>query len=146
MVLKMTCFPEIPGHRKCNFLNQKTSTKIVIFFFLLIYEKIAFFTVNIFALGIDDQNCISHNNAWSKVDTAQKRLNLSFILRQFSLSLEFCQPILNRIFWNMMQKQTDWHFKSKYFIYTKKNISNCWNMALNLSLKRLLGQYPIPGK
>ena len=75
----MKRFPEISGRRKCNFFKSKNVNKNIWFFLPLslnffFNEKIAFiFTVYIFAFGIDDKNCISHNNAWSKVDTAQKK-------------------------------------------------------------------------
>ena len=61
-------------------------------------KRLHFFTVNIFALGFDDKNCISHNNAWSKVDTAQKKAKFVFHFKAKFPLFGILLPLLNRIF------------------------------------------------
>ena len=64
------------------------------------------------------------------MDKAQKGIICVSFKGNLTL-FRICWPILNKIFWNTMQKQIDLDFKIKSFFF--QTILNCWNMTLNLS-------------
>ena len=118
--LKGWLFQKDLGAKYVIFVIHKTSTKInkCIFgnenvFFL--WKDCNFFMISIFIFKSDNKSCISHNNAWSKVDKATKKAKLQFYVKAIYPLLIYFLPILKKNFLKYDAKTNWWGLKIKSY-------------------------------